>query len=144
MHLRMICQQVATLGDLLGQAAALAHKSPDHKKCGLGLEPVEEIQQFGRDRRVGSVVKRNRQLPRGCGTANGGAEHLGARMHGAEPRGKAFSATGLLTTRQGFETTFPNHVFATGGFLPDDSLLHVTVPGGLLSVISCRVGPKGS
>jgi hypothetical protein len=82
-RLRMVANQVAANGDLARQFRALAHKPADHKERRSGVIFAEEIEELRRDRRVGTIIKRKRQMQRRGGTAKRRPKKLRAWMYGA-------------------------------------------------------------
>jgi len=82
-RLRMVANQVAANGHFSCEFRALANKPADHKESRSGIVFVEEIEELRRDRRVGTIIKRKRQMQRRGGTANRRAKKLRAWIYGA-------------------------------------------------------------
>ena len=80
MCLRVIAQDVATGVEFANQRGACAGVAANQEKCGVSVVAREQIEQFRRYRRIGSVVKGDRQFARRIRARNGGAEQLRARI----------------------------------------------------------------
>src|SRR5260370_2548456 len=79
----MVANQVAANGYFSCEFRALANKPANHKESRSGIVFVEEIEELRRDRRVGTIIKRKRQMQRRGGTANLPAKKFRACIYGA-------------------------------------------------------------
>ncbi len=61
---RVITDEMSARNSFLNKFRTFAHVSPNQEKRRLGVVAVEEIKQFGRYRRIRSIVKGDRQLTR--------------------------------------------------------------------------------
>jgi len=74
MGVGVVADDVAARGRLLEEVRHSRACFPIMKKSGAGFEKIEKIQQLRRDRGIGPIVKRERELARGIGAANRSAE----------------------------------------------------------------------
>ena len=76
MSVRMIADNVAAVRNLLRKRWKRTHAAADDEESRTHVVPVEQIEQFRRDRRVRAVVEGKRDGRRIAGAANGGPEEL--------------------------------------------------------------------
>src|SRR6266852_2413812 len=82
----VIADKVSTPNGFLNQFWTLAHVSPNQEKCCPCVVTVEKVKQFGRDRRIRSIVKGDSQFARRVGPANGSSKKLRAGIRRAVGR----------------------------------------------------------
>src|SRR5260370_10800657 len=116
----MVANQVAANGYFSCEFRALANKPANHKESRSGIVFVEEIEELRRDRRVGTIIKRKRQMQRRGSTANRRAKKLRAwiygavRSYGCNERGGSWETgqrwihcSDLFLSAQGMAVKFP-------------------------------------
>lgn len=70
MSLGVVAKKVSPRGNFFGEGRRFAHPLANEKECSFGVVAVEQIEKFGRDGGIRSVVKSERQFASLPGVAN--------------------------------------------------------------------------
>lgn len=74
MRKSVVAEEVAACGGLLDERGGFANVLADHKKGGLGVVAVQEIEEFGSDGGIGAVVEGESQIAAPAGLVKSVAE----------------------------------------------------------------------